>query len=429
MMRLLWAVLVWLGLAASAGAAGHAMVRAHLEPAGPVMPGQPVKLVVDAMTSNWFTAAPVYPPLDIPGVIASPPGDDATNFNVEIGGVKWFGISRTYQLTPQSGGTITIPPVVLQLQVGQVGAVKAQTPTLHLTVKVVARPPGAENALGTSRLDIKQTLDRQLVGLKQGDAFTRTVTVSAAGVQAMLLPPTVFGAVNGLSVYPKPPKLQDITKERVGFLGSQRTDAATYVLQQAGDYTLPGVEIAWWDTRGNQLRKATLPALHFSVAAVAAYKPLLALPQEASAPKPDRIKHIDVWTLARQAAYALIGVLIAAWLLPRLWRLLRRLWRAGHSQRQRHTRSEAAAWRRLQRALHGRDRGAMVTALYAWLALAAPGQTAAQAGINLDPAFAAWYGANGGNADIAALRQATHAARKRLRHSPTTATYLPALNP
>lgn len=443
----IWLLVLWASCAQMSLAAGaQSMARAHLEPSGQVMPGQPVKLVVDALTTNWFTSAPVFPPLDIPGAIVSPPGDDASNLNLEINGVKWFGVSRTYIVTPQNGGDLAIPPITLVLHVGQVnGEVKARTPPLKLSVKVVQRPAGAENAVATSRLDIKQTLDRSLTGLKQGDAFTRTITISAAGVQGMLLPPAQFAAVKGLAVYPKPAKVQDITKERQGFLGSSRVDAATYVIQQAGDYTLPGVSVQWWDTRANQLRTAQIPALQFSAAANPDYKPVIALPTEASAPRPARIRHIDVESIA-EAAGAGILILLAAWLLlPRLIRALRKGLRNARERRQLYANSEAAAYKHLRHAIHKNDSGALITSLYTWLGRSSARprsgmlepateqiqQVFAGQGVEL---FNAVYGVDPSRPDraglgrsLARLRAQRLAARRQSGRNKTS-TDLPALN-
>lgn len=48
--------------------APKSMARAHLEPGGAVAQGQPVKLVVDALTTNWFTEAPVFPRWNSPAL-------------------------------------------------------------------------------------------------------------------------------------------------------------------------------------------------------------------------------------------------------------------------------------------------------------------------------------------------------------------------
>jgi hypothetical protein len=341
------------------------------------MPGQPVKLVVDAITTTWFTAAPVFPPVDIPGAVVTPPGDNATNLNEDIRGERWFGVSRTYIVTPQAGGELAIPPIALQLHVGQVDKpVQAKTPALKLSVKQVQRPAGAENALASSRLVLAQSLDRALDGLKQGDAFTRTLTVSAAGVPGMLLPPTTFAPVAGLAVYPKAPRVQDKSKEREGFVGSTRIDAATYVLQQPGHFELPGVSIAWWDTSANQMRTASVPPLAFDVGANPAYKPEFAIPAEASAPQAGTVAHIDLHRVAAWAAGLALAALIGWLLLPRLIPWARLYGASLRSWQQARQSSEASLYARLGQSIrHGR--GGVPAALYRWLDAATSSGTSA----------------------------------------------------
>jgi hypothetical protein len=418
------AVALWLAVAVAAPAFAADVrytARARLDPAGPVMPGQPVKLVVDALTTTWFTAAPVFPTIDVPGAIASPPGDDATNLNEDIGGVRWFGVSRTYIVTPQAGGELAIAPIVLVLHVGQVDKpVQAKTPALKLAVKVVERPPGAENALATSRLQLVQKLDRALAGLKQGDAFTRTLTVSADGVQGMLLPPAAFPPVDGLAVYPKAPIVQDLRKEKEGFLGSTRTDAATYVLQRAGHYELPGVRIAWWDTKADQLRTAEVAPLAFDVAANPAYTPEIGIPAEASQAAPARVTHLDLHRIAAVAAAVALLALVAWLLLPRL----RRAWRAGvaraRARRRRWRDSEARMYALALRATRGDGTG-VAPALYRWLDRLPPSGVPATLGDRLpgggDDDLQRWMAHRYGGAGAAPAAPAVRRALTRLREA------------
>ncbi|MBB5190739.1 hypothetical protein HNQ50_001461 [Silvimonas terrae] len=388
MRRLLLILCLSVLLPCPAAYAASSMARAHLEPATPVMPGQLVKLVVDALTTNWFTAAPLYPAIDIPGAIASPPSDDAENFNIEINGVKWFGVSRSYMITPQNDGDLKIPAISLQLEVGQVGKTTARTQPLTLSVKAVSRPAGAENAIGTTRLQITQQISRPLTGLKQGDAFTRTIIVSVDGVQGMLLPPVSFPPVPGLAVYPKQGQIKDITKDRQGFLGSTRQDAATYVIQQAGNYTLPAISVVWWDTRAGQLRTAVAPALTLSAAATPAYKPELALPTEASGPAPARIRHIDVVRLAQMVAVVVITLLLLWWSLPHLWRRGVRWYR-----RPRQINAARLAWHQLRMALRGHQPAKLVPALYHWLDATQPNGPAQLRSVLEAAQAATWLGA------------------------------------
>ena len=63
---------------------------------------------------------------------------------------------------------------------------------------------------------MRQSLQPQPGDLKVGDSLARTITVEAADLPAMLLPPVRFAAVDGLSVYPDQPTLADKAGERGG---------------------------------------------------------------------------------------------------------------------------------------------------------------------------------------------------------------------
>src|ERR1700761_262452 len=86
-------VFVWLGAAAAAvpalaDPAPRTLVRAHLEPAGPVVAGSEVKLVVDLLTTTWFTEAPNWPLFTLADAIVSLPDEQADNLSEDIDGVR-----------------------------------------------------------------------------------------------------------------------------------------------------------------------------------------------------------------------------------------------------------------------------------------------------------------------------------------------------
>ncbi|MEC5385682.1 BatD family protein [Uliginosibacterium sp. H3] len=354
---------VTLLLCAPAAHAG-ATIRAHLSPTGEVAPGTPVKLVVDVLTDEFFTGAPVFPGLAVPGAIVAPVSDDSSHLNETINGKPWFGISRSYLITPQTGGELAIPALEITAKVGAgAAAVKLRTAPLTLHVKVVQRPAGAENAVGTTQLTLKQSLDRKLDGLKQGDSFTRRIEIDVDGVQAMLLPAPDFPPVKGLAIYPVAPVVEDIKGERGVFIGGRRVDAITYVAQQPGDYSLPAFSMQWWDTRANQLRTAQVPALHFSVAANPGYKPAFDIAAEQSQPKAARHVRINLRRVLEVGALVVVAGFLAWWLLPPLLRASKSLQGRLAQRRAQRAQSEQAYFDKLQHA----DSTQRVSAFYQWL--------------------------------------------------------------
>ena len=369
MMRWVALALALCCAAARADDAPRTMVRARLDPPGPAVPGQTVRLVVDVLVTTFFTDAPKFPPLDVSGAVVTLPDESAAKLTERIEGVDWFGLSRAYLVTPTAGGTLAIPPIDVTMQPGPGGStVTLSTPALSLVVQEEKRPAGAEHAVGSTHLELVQQLDRSLEGIRAGDAITRTITVSADGVRAMFLPPATFPPVKGLAVYPANPVVEDVTRDRVGFTGGRRVDAATYVVQEAGRYELPALSVQWWDTSASQLRTATVPAITFTAASSPDYRPELALPaEEAAATRGESIVRVAA------IAGVLLAVVLAVWLAaPWVRRAEQALARRRAERRARYEASEAWAFERLRDAARGGDAAATYAALGRWIARTKP---------------------------------------------------------
>jgi hypothetical protein len=95
---------------------------------------------------------------------------------------------------------------------------------------------------------------------------TRIVTARAEETPAMLLPPITLAVVDGLAVYPAQPSLEDKTEGRTDALTARRTDSATYILQRAGGYVLPAIDVRWWNASEGRVETAHLDAVPMQVA-------------------------------------------------------------------------------------------------------------------------------------------------------------------
>lgn len=359
---------------ARADDAPRTLIRARLDPAGPVVTEQTVRLAVDVLVTTFFTQAPVFPPLEIAGAVVTLSDESAAKLTERIDGIEWFGLSRSYLVTPTSGGTLAIPPIDVTLHPGPGGeAVTVTTPPLSLVVQATKRPPGAEHAVGTSRLELAQALDRAVEGIRTGDAITRTITVSADGVRAMFLPPTAFPPVKGLAVYPAEPVVEDVTTDRQGFTGGRRVDAATYVVQEAGRYELPAASIQWWDTRADQLRTATVPAVAFTASVNPDHRPELALPAEEIASRRGQ----QIVRTGLLIGTALIVGLCVWVVVPYVRRGAQSVTERRAERRKRYEASEEWAFARLREAAPSGDAPAVYAAFVCWSQRFRPGGTIA----------------------------------------------------
>ncbi|HKE96094.1 MAG TPA: hypothetical protein VKB34_17430, partial [Povalibacter sp.] len=228
------ACLLALLLISGAAAAQSVQVRTRLDPAAGVVVGQPVKLYVDVLTDSFFIAQPELPALDIPGVIIKLSDERPEHLNEQINGTSWYGIRFTYVMTPIAATAFDIPRFAVTAFPGPTGKpVTAHAPDRTL---VASSPPGAEGAFVTRDLRITQHLDVDPAKLHVGDALTRTIELVAMDTPAMFIPVIEWPSVRGLTPYPKAPELEDVP-ESAGPVG-HRIESTTYILQQAGDFTL-----------------------------------------------------------------------------------------------------------------------------------------------------------------------------------------------
>ncbi|RFU48969.1 BatD family protein [Paraburkholderia sp. DHOC27] len=352
---------------AHADAAPQVKVRAHLEPAGAVVAGSQIKLVVDCLTTTWFTEAPDWPLFELPGAIVSLPDEQAENLHEVIDGVDWFGVSRAYRIVPQTARAFEIAPFAITVHPGQTsGPVQVMTPVQSFTATV---PPGAEGMrtfFPTQKLTATQHIESPQQPVRVGDRITRTVTQRASGTQSMLIPPVVFAQVAGLEQDPRHATTRDIVEDRAGLVAGERTDTVSYRVERAGTFELPALSIEWWNTASQRKETIVLPAV--SVRAIAAAeKPVFSIPVDSlTRGAAHRIIVIDRQTLVF-VGLGLLAMLACVWAFPRLLRWRQRLHGMVAAVRRRHADGPGPAWRALQRATREGVPQQIIPALYRWM--------------------------------------------------------------
>jgi hypothetical protein len=272
----------------------------------------------------------------------------------------------------------------------------------------------------TTDFTLKVQVTPNPAGLKVGDALTRTITRSAPAVSAMAFAPLPTPAVPGIAVYPKSPEVDD--RSNRGDLVGTRVESVTYVLQQAGKRTIPGIEVPWWDPVAERLHTEHVPALELDVAVNPDLLPRFDPVEQLAGLAADH-----PWSLAA----GVLGMAAIFWAayrwLPAGIRRLRR-W----SSARRH--SEGARFKRLLRTCRGNDPVSIYNAYLHWvseddsIAPAMPG--AAELAAEVQRLQTALVGRNPDwRADdlVRVLRHARWLARRNRRQNATRV--LPALNP
>jgi hypothetical protein len=231
--------------------------------------GEHVTIIVELLTATTFASAPVFEFPKTPGVILMQLEERPVLGTEEVE-VETYTVQRhELALFVMRPGVAQIPPFTVRFESARRFGEKPvehrlSTPALQVEARM---PPGAENLPGliTAReLRVEEAWQPQPRKAQVGDAFTRTVTLTAPDVPGMVFPPLPLAKVDGLAVYAKPPVVQDQVER--GDLTGKRVETVTYVCERPGQFTLPALVIPWWDVKNQQLMRVTLPAVTLEVA-------------------------------------------------------------------------------------------------------------------------------------------------------------------
>jgi len=408
---------------ASAVPAASIQVRVHQEPAGTLMQGETSRIVVDLLTPDFFSDAPVLPELHVDGAYLALSDETPAHLVETIGGQTWSGVSRTYLITPLMSGALEIPPFEITAHLGAARTpVTVQAPTLALQVRALVLPPGVTEALIASSLKVTQTVTPQDDGLHVGDTVTRRIELSAEGAPAMMLPPTTFAPVDGLTLYPASPITRDALDSHGGFVGGSRVDTASYVIDHRGHYTLPPITVRWMDSHTHAWHESTVPAVHFHAWWGSTDKPRFALPQSGFMPR------LIGW-LSSDLGLAVLFLLVLAGLAWYFRNVCARRWHQWKAWRYARRHSEAVAFRAVVRQRHVTSAATLAETVDTWVRRAAddgaPQSLSAWAARHGDKALHdqwsalqdALYGQTGSTWSSSALVDGLMQARRRWKHS------------
>ena len=365
-----------------AAAAQSPIVQAHLEPSHGILVGQPVRMVVTVYVPNYFTGSPDFPEFEIENAIVVSPQDRPANSNTQIGGVRYAGITETYVIYPQQAGDFHLPreqvtvPYALAPPKSTIAHVPLPPLEFHADVPAAARD--LDYFLPTTALTIQQKWSSSTQDLRVGDSIERTVTVTATKMQAMLIPPLPLDAPSGIRVYPEEPVVHDQKTDRGDFVYGRRTQTAKYFIQKEGDYTLPPIELKWWNLSTHRMATATLPAVHFTAAANSEY--VTELPPKSEPAPVTPAKRRNLWKQYRlRILIVAVCCVVAVLFLVMVWRYLPRARRRLQAWQERRQHSETTYFHHLQRACTQNDAAQSYIWLLKWLAAAYPGASLQQA--------------------------------------------------
>lgn len=313
---------------------------------------------------------------------------DQKQYQTNINGTTHLVVETSLALFPQESGEIIIPRLSYNVAMETGGGawndpfgrrrnniLRLSTDEQVVTVKPALTSPTHKTWQPANQLALNETWSNSLASLKVGEPITRTITITADGLTGGQIAPIVNSELDGLTFYPDQAQTKD-SKSVKGVQGS-RVETIAIVPNRGGDFTLPEINVEWWDNKTQSLQIASLPAttVHVSGDATA--------PQANIQIKDHSLKNTDVntasasalptqttnssspWLWALTILFALLSILLAFY----AWKLKTRLdqWQADQEASDRELdEKEKNIWDRLKDAAANKDAPALRKAVLSW---------------------------------------------------------------
>lgn len=277
----------------------------------------------------------------------APPPDER-----QEGDTKFLVQHRTLLVFAQGDGDITLPPIIARYT--DPASKKPVAVKSEPWIFRAAIPAGAGDALPliAGSLKLEQSFDRDLAGLKVGDGFTRTLTLTATDTDAIVFPELAPVPVPGTTAYPGGAHAESSTER--GQIGAKQTYSVTYVVDRIGPHEMPGVSVRWLEPHSGRYSEATIDDQTFWT------RPNWALGVAC-------FGTAKAAALATTAALCLTVVLLSIAVVRRVRRGPGRIERALAARLE-----ERRAFREVTRAADSNAAGTLLEALYRWLVIRSP---------------------------------------------------------
>jgi len=320
-------------------------------------------------------------------------GDDG-NFTTQINGADYWVTERKYAIFPQKSGQMTIKPLQLTAQVvtsnrssfgGFFNPQLTQTQRVSskpITLEVKPAPAnyGSQHWLAAEQVYLKEEWSGDRQQMKVGEPLTRTLTVLAKGATVSQLPELNTGKTDAeLKSYPDQPVLQE-QKKADGVIAF-REEKIAIIPSKAGSYTLPAIELPWFNTKTQKMEIARIPETSLTALSAAGTQPTPQTPAAPTAVQTQKTQTTPVIPAPQNNIWLWVSVFLGSgWLLTLIYFLSRRRPRnkpTGEDNAVR-VRLEYCV-KKLKKACHENDAVAAKDALIAWASVNAASRAGAGA--------------------------------------------------
>lgn len=187
-------------------------------------------------------------------------------------GVQYRITEVRYAVFPQKSGRLRIEPSRLEVQIPTGGhfpfgqffnrpgrSKRLQSDAVELEVRPIPPEFSGKHWLPAANLELEDSWSRNTPEVTAGEPITRTLTLKAEGATVGLLPELnpEMPSSGDMKQYPDQPSLNE--EKRSDGLASVRQEKTALIVSEPGRFSLPAVEVPWWNTNTDRMEVARLP--------------------------------------------------------------------------------------------------------------------------------------------------------------------------
>lgn len=187
-----------------------------------------------------------------------------------INGIRYRVIERVYTITPQASGDFKIESPAFNGDIATVDRRRSMFSTFKQSKPIstfgedfeISVKPIPDDYVGawlpSTIVQLNEEWQPDKTTFEVGEAITRTITLTALNVNEEQLPEIDVVYPDSVKVYPDQSDTASVIRQ--SSLVSQRTMSNAIIPNQAGEITLPAIEVSWFNTILKRAQTVKLPA-------------------------------------------------------------------------------------------------------------------------------------------------------------------------
>lgn len=274
---------------------------------------------------------------------------DESKYTIERDGQAYRVLELSYGLYPHQTGALEIAPVQFRGRSGgpttfnlfdnpfggsprSSRVIRVQSKPVALQIKPIPSEFSGDRWLPARNIQLVETGIDNSAPIVAGKPVTRRIMLIADGLNSSQLPAINPQVPGEIKPYEEHPQLKD-TPRRTG-ISSSRENVITLIPTQAGHFTLPAVEIPWWNTETGKQEVARLPETTLDVLPAAATdSPAVMAPSQPHTTENPASKTSDETPLPAPAVAEGGGIHWLVWVLAGAWLATLAGWWLSHRRR------------------------------------------------------------------------------------------------